>query len=77
MAGGPDPGDYWVCVSIGWAISSYLLSGVLVWGGIGYLLDWLIGTPHVFLAIGMIAGAGLGTYLVYVRYGKEDEGKKP
>jgi len=77
MAGGPKPGDAWAGVSIGWTISSYMLSGVLVWGAVGYLLDWLIGTHHVFLAIGMVAGAILSTYLVYLRYGKEDEAKKP
>jgi ATP synthase protein I len=77
MASGPDPGDPWVGVSTGWAITSYFLGGVIAWGGIGYLIDWLIGTPHVFLAIGMVAGAALSTYLVWLRYGREDEGKKP
>jgi ATP synthase protein I len=77
MASGPDPAGPWDGVSTGWAVSSYLMSGVVVWGGIGFFLDWLIGTPHVFLAIGMVAGAILGTYLVYLRYGKDDEAKNP
>jgi ATP synthase protein I len=77
MAGKPDGGDPWVGVSAGWAVSSYLLSGVVVWGGIGYLIDHLLGTPKVFTAIGMVLGAVLGTYLVYLRYGKEDDTKKP
>jgi ATP synthase protein I len=76
VAGRQDSGDPWAGVSTGWAISSYLLSGVVVWGGIGYLVDRLVGTPHVFLAIGMVAGAVLGTYLIWLRYGRGDEAKK-
>lgn len=77
MAGRPDLGDPWASWSAGWAVVSYLLSGVAVWGAIGYLIDRLIGAPHVFLAIGMVAGAVLGTYLIYLHYGREDEGNKP
>ncbi|HEX2069620.1 MAG TPA: hypothetical protein VHH54_05390 [Actinomycetota bacterium] len=50
-----------------------MLSALLVWGGVGFLIDWLAGTPKVFTAIGMILGAVLGIYLIYVRYGKEHE----
>jgi F0F1-type ATP synthase assembly protein I len=57
-------------MSTGWAISGTLLSGILVWGGIGWLIDWLAGTTKVFTAIGMLVGAGLGIYLVYLRYGR-------
>jgi ATP synthase protein I len=63
-------------MSTGLAISVYLLSGVLVWGGIGYLIDRLAGTASVFTAIGMVVGAAASTYLVYLRYGREDEAKK-
>jgi ATP synthase protein I len=60
-------------MSIGVTISAYLLSALLVWGGIGFLIDRLAGTPKVFTAIGMIVGAAAGIYLVYLRYGKEHE----
>ena len=43
---------------------------------IGLAFGWVAATI-VFLAIGMVAGAALSTYLVYLRYGREDEGKKP
>lgn len=55
----------------GWSISGTLLAGVLLYGGIGFLLDRWLGTPKVFTAIGLLVGAGLGIYLVYVKYGKE------
>jgi ATP synthase protein I len=46
-----------------------LLSGMLVWGGIGYLIDLLAGFDNVFLAVGIIVGMAAGIYLVVLRYG--------
>jgi len=65
-----NPENYWTGVGAGWAVTSTMLAGVLVVGGIGWLIDWLLGTEPVFLAIGMVAGAICGTYLVYLRFGK-------
>ncbi|MEX2458141.1 MAG: AtpZ/AtpI family protein [Actinomycetota bacterium] len=62
-------------MSTGLTISSTLLSALLVWGGIGYLIDRLAGTPKVFTAIGMVVGAILGIYLIYLKYGREDDPK--
>jgi ATP synthase protein I len=74
--GRSDPyGDMWGGWSAGFAISATLLAGVAVYGLIGYLVDRLVGTPKVFTAIGMIVGAALSIYLVYLRYGKEPEQK--
>jgi ATP synthase protein I len=70
MAGRPDPNDMWGGMSTGVTISAYLLSALLVWGGVGWLIDFLANTGKVFTAIGMIVGAAAGTYLVYLRYGK-------
>ena len=52
-----------------------MVAGLLVWGGVGYLVDRLIGTAHVFAAIGIVVGAACATYIVYLRYGKEDRGE--
>ena len=46
----------------------------LVWGGVGYVVDRLVGTPHVFFALGTILGAAAAIYIVYLRYGKGDSG---
>jgi ATP synthase protein I len=67
---GPERGDAWAGMGVGWAITSTLVAGMLVWGGVGLLVDRLVGTSHVFLAIGVILGAAGGTYIVYLRYGK-------
>ncbi len=70
MAEEPDGGDPWKGAGLAYTVMGLLLSGVLVWGGIGYLFDRLIGTHRVFLPIGMVVGAAGATYLVYIRYGR-------
>ena len=55
-----------------WDIVAYLLSGMLLWGGAGWLLDRWLGL-RVFLPIGLLFGTGLALYLVYVRYGRAPE----
>ena len=74
MGTAPQRDDGWSGMGVGWGITSTMLAGVLVWGGIGFLVDRLIGGSHVFLAIGMVLGAAGATYIVYLRHGKEDRG---
>ena len=66
----------WGGMSTGVAITSSLLAGLLLYGGIGLLIDRLAGTGKVFTAVGMIVGAVLGIYLIYVRYGRVDGTKR-
>jgi ATP synthase protein I len=56
------PGD-------GWAVMGYLLSGMIVWGGAGYLADRWLGTSFLVL-IGLLLGGAGAIYLIYVRYGR-------
>lgn len=53
-----------------WSIVAYLLSGLLVWGGLGVLADHLAGTTKVFTLVGLLLGMGSALYLVYVRFGR-------
>ena len=74
MAGRPNPGDpdnMLSGMSTGVTISTTLLAGLFVWGGVGWLVDHLAGTGKVFTAIGILLGAVLGVYLIYIKYGKE------
>lgn len=73
MGARSDPKDLWGGMSTGVTISAYLLSALLVWGGVGWLIDHLAGTGKAFTAIGMIVGAAAGTYLIYLRYGKDHD----
>lgn len=53
-----------------WSIVGYLISGLLIWGGIGYGIDQWLGTTY-FLLVGMLLGAGAALYLVWLRFGRE------
>ena len=52
-----------------YAVISYLLSGVILYGGIGWLLDWWLGTSG-FVAAGIVLGAAAGVWLVWLRYSR-------
>jgi ATP synthase protein I len=58
-------------VGAGWTAITILLGGLLAWGGIGYLLDRLFGFRALFLPIGLIVGAIGGTWLVIIRYARD------
>lgn len=62
----------WGDVGIAWAVTGTLIAGIGVWGGVGYLLDRLLGLRWLFLPIGMVVGVAGGIYLVYVRYGRQN-----
>ncbi|MFC4335695.1 AtpZ/AtpI family protein [Salininema proteolyticum] len=48
----------------GWRAMGYLLSGLIVWGGAGFLIDKWLDLPGIGLLIGMLVGAGAGMYLL-------------
>jgi F0F1-type ATP synthase assembly protein I len=54
----------------GWAIFGYLISGMAVYGGLGWLLGRWAGHSSVFLAIGMLFGLALAITMVIFRYGR-------
>ena len=75
MAGGPDRPEHqsgWGGASVAWSITGTLLAGILVWGGVGYLVDRLAGFRGLFLPIGMVIGVSASIYLVYMRHGRDD-----
>jgi F0F1-type ATP synthase assembly protein I len=72
MAGRPDPGDAWRGAGTAWTITGTLLAGIVVWGGIGWLIDRWIDVRALFLPVGMLVGLGASIYLVYLRYGRDD-----
>lgn len=50
---------------MGWRALGYLLSGIIFWGGAGYLVDLWLGLPKVGLLVGMLVGAAAGMYLLF------------
>ena len=73
MAGNPEEGQGGQTPPDAWTIIGLLLGGLLVWGGIGYLLDRWLGFRALFLPIGLIVGAIGGTWLVVVRFGRAEK----
>lgn len=69
----PDPGsddaDHRSFANAAWSIPSYILSGMAIYGGLGWLLDRWLGLSALF-PIGILVGLGLALYLVYHRYGR-------
>ncbi|HEY7756395.1 MAG TPA: hypothetical protein VID69_09230 [Actinomycetota bacterium] len=65
-------GDAWSGMGTAWALTGTLIAGILVWGGVGYLIDRLVGWRWLFLPIGMVVGVSASIYLVYLRYGRDD-----
>ena len=53
---------------MGWGITGTMLSGIIVWGGVGLALDRWWGTRFVAL-IGVLLGLTVAIYLVVVKYG--------
>ena len=46
-----------------------MISGVAVWGGVGWLLsEWL--DNRIFLMIGLLVGMSAALYLVWFKYGR-------
>jgi Putative F0F1-ATPase subunit Ca2+/Mg2+ transporter len=53
-----------------WNVVSYLISGPVMFGGIGWVLDRWLGTGF-FVPAGILAGMAVSLYLVWVRYGTQ------
>ena len=75
MSASPQRNDAWSGMGLGWSITATMLGGILVWGGVGFLVDRLAGTPRVFTALGFVLGAAGAMTIVYLRYGKGDRGE--
>lgn len=52
-----------------WAASGLVISGIAVWGGLGWLASHWSGAP-VFTMLGLLLGMGGGLFLVWYRYGR-------
>ncbi|MGE5288537.1 MAG: hypothetical protein ACM3ML_15330 [Micromonosporaceae bacterium] len=54
----------------GWLIISYLVAGMFIYGGLGWLIGHLIGAVSVATLIGLVIGVALAITLVIYRYGR-------
>jgi hypothetical protein len=66
----PDAGHARLEESVMWNAVSYLISGPVVFGGIGWGLDRWLGTGF-FVPAGILGGMAVSLYLVWFRYGTQ------
>lgn len=55
-----------------WHAYGYVVSGVMMYGLLGWLVDRWLGTSFV-VAIGILLGAGLGIYMTFVRFAPDQQ----
>jgi ATP synthase protein I len=55
--------------SAGWAVTSYLIGGMIFYGGVGWLIGRWTGIAALF-PVGMLVGLGLAIALVILRYAR-------
>lgn len=60
-------GDLWAGLDHSTTMSMELLAGILVWGGVGWLVDGWLGTRPWLFVVGTLLGFGAGLYLVWHR----------
>ncbi len=53
-----------------WHAFGYIVAGVAVYGLVGWLADQWLGTSFL-VAIGILAGAGLGIYMTFARFNRQ------
>ena len=61
--------------SSGWTVLSYLVAGMLAYGGIGWLVSRAVHSAVIF-PVGMLVGLGISIGLVIHRYGRSSTATK-
>jgi F0F1-type ATP synthase assembly protein I len=59
-------------VSEAWEVMATMISGILVWGGIGLLVDLRLGFRWLLLPVGMLLGTAVAIALVWLKHGRDD-----
>lgn len=63
--GEQDPGEQ----NAGWSVFSYLISGMVAYGAIGWLVARWTHLPILF-PVGMLTGLGVSILLIVLKYGR-------
>lgn len=56
-----------------WSIVSNLMAGILIYGGLGFLIGRWLGDPSIGMAVGVLVGLGLAGYLINHKLRQETE----
>lgn len=59
--------DGWTTANTGWIIMSHLLTGILLYAGLGWLLSLWLGRAPLLIGAGALIGMFLSLYLIHRR----------
>ncbi len=62
-------------IGTGYTVVSYLLGGLIAYGGIGWLIGRWTGLTHILLPAGMLFGLAVSTGWIIYRYGRSGESR--
>ena len=63
-------------LDVGWTVSGYLVSGMLAYGLIGWLIGRAVHVP-LLLPVGMLVGLGISIGFIIYRYGVQGAATQP
>jgi F0F1-type ATP synthase assembly protein I len=63
-------------LDVGWTVSGYLVSGMLAYGLIGWLIGRAVHVP-LLLPVGMLVGLAISIGFIIYRYGVQGAGTQP
>lgn len=63
--------------NVAWSVMNNLIAGILLYGGLGFLIGWFFEKPSIGLALGSVFGLAASTVLVFYRLKQLDSGSKP
>lgn len=52
---------------MGWTAVAYLITGIVFWGGVGWLVDSWLALDGLGIGIGSVVGAASGVFLIVRR----------
>jgi hypothetical protein len=61
---------------VAWSAVSLITSGIILYGGIGWLVGRWVGNQSAFAAAGVIVGVALSTFMIYRRLGSQTKSRK-
>ncbi len=65
--------EAWQGIERGWGIGLELLASILLWTGLGLLVDRMLGTTPWFFAVGVLGGYAVTMYLVWLRSAQAED----
>jgi ATP synthase protein I len=63
----PDSAEHRKTADLAWRSVSTLMAGMLLYGGLGWLVGRWLGHRDAFMAVGLLIGIGLALYLTNIR----------